>query len=375
MTSQKVEYLALDKLTLWSENPRDPLSAAASDKDVVDIATSDRRGRWALKKLAEQMGDSYDFSEIPTVVYHGKTPVVYDGNRRVILGKLFNNLVESATPINFPIPNIPLKIPCNVCSKDIALKHVLRKHGESGSWHPLERDIFLHKHMGEPKSNFLILDEATGIISNNPSMNKGFVKDEVFRESNLNDLGFYTDSGELKSKHKKDEVTDILSDLVNKVESKEITTRENRGQVFGVLNPTTKKIIQNNSDKIKRKVGAISSNRTTPTLPKKKRTPIVKVKDLELFGETLSLKSGDVNNLYRDIDTLYKFYKNPKSATSSTFHVLIRMALRLLCEIAAQDHNKSLDQYVRENYDIAKNTLDKDVKTFLANQQVKKESI
>jgi len=117
------------------------------------------------------MGDYYDFSELPTVVYHGKKPIVYDGNRRIVLGKIKHGYVTIPKGTVIQIPNFPENIPCNVCTKKIALNNVYRKHSDSGSWQPLERDIFLHKFMGEEKSPFLILEEDTAIISKNPHLN------------------------------------------------------------------------------------------------------------------------------------------------------------------------------------------------------------
>lgn len=82
---QEVTPLKLEDLVLWTENPRDPIDAAATDQDIVDRALKDKRSKWKLPKLAKEMGNHYDYSELPTVVYHGKKPVVYDGNRRIFL--------------------------------------------------------------------------------------------------------------------------------------------------------------------------------------------------------------------------------------------------------------------------------------------------
>ena len=83
---QRVEILRLEDLVLWTENPRDPIDKDASDQDIVDRALLDKSAKWTLPKLAREMGEYYDFSELPTVVFHGDKPIVYDGNRRIILG-------------------------------------------------------------------------------------------------------------------------------------------------------------------------------------------------------------------------------------------------------------------------------------------------
>jgi len=202
--SQEVKYLKLKDLVLWTENPRDSIDSSAKDQEIVDRAINDSNAKWTLNNLAKEMGDYYDLSELPTVVFHKKKPIVYDGNRRIILGKIQHKFVKVSKDYKLDeLPEIPLNIPCNVCSKDIALKNVLRKHGESGSWSPLDRDIFLHKFMNKPKSTFLKIEEATNLVSLNPHMNKGFVKNEILTNEKLIELGLDFDGDDFLSKHNK----------------------------------------------------------------------------------------------------------------------------------------------------------------------------
>lgn len=219
---QEVKNLKVGDLVLWTENPRDPIDQTASNQDITARAFEDRSSKWKLNNLADKMGEIYDFSELPTVVFHGKTPVVYDGNRRMILAMLKLELVTAEGFDISKIPIVPETIPCNVCKKDIALKNILRKHSDSGSWLPLDRDIFLHKHLGQKKSPFLILEEQTQIISKNPHMNKGFVKKELFKESQLKKLGFNTDNGKLRTLHDDKEATKILSNISEKIREKRL---------------------------------------------------------------------------------------------------------------------------------------------------------
>jgi len=243
---QEVKYINIKDLVLWTENPRDPIDKNASDQDIVDRALDDNLNKWSLKKLSKEMGDYYDFSELPTVVYHGDKPVAYDGNRRIILGKIKHNLVTVQEQETISIPDFPKKIPCNVCIEKIALNNVFRKHSDSGSWLPLERDMFLHKFLGKEKSLFLLLEEDTGIISANPHLNQRFVKEELFKEENLNAIGFYVKNGKLFSIHNDQEGQSILLDLSNKIKNKVITTRKNRGKVIEVLDPSSQKLIDQN---------------------------------------------------------------------------------------------------------------------------------
>ena len=355
--SQEVKYIKLADLVLWTENPRDPIDDEASDQDVVNKAFEDKLSKWTLSSLAREMGDYYDLSELPTVVYHNGRPIVYDGNRRIVLGKLKLGLVKIPTKTNIRIPDFPNDIPCNVCSQDIALKNVYRKHSGTGSWLPLERDIFLHKFMKEAKSPFLILDEATGIITANPYLNQGFVRDEIFKEENLKSLGFTIKNDALHSRHTEGEALSILTDLSNKIEDKTITTRKNRGKVLEVLSTPSQQLINNNKNRELRPINNLKINSGSTQGAKQKQSRRTPKKDSEIFGGKLYLRIGEVSNLYRDIMDLHRFYTDNKNTLSQSFPSLIRMSLRLLCETAAKDQRISLDSYVKNNFDNAKSML------------------
>lgn len=266
--SQQIEEIGIDKLVLWTENPRDPIDPNSSDQDIADKAWKDEHSKWNLMKLAKEMQDLYDFSELPTVVYHGNKPVVYDGNRRMILAKLKHELVELPDFDKTKLPHIPKIIPCNVCDKDIAIKNVFRKHGDSGSWSPLDRDIFINKYMDGPKSTFLKIDEATGIISNNPHLNQVFVKNEIFTNEKLKEMGFEFNQDNLESKHSKSEAKSILEDISNKVASKTITTRKSRGKIIDVLDKSSRSLIENNKKNPLSKIQILTSVKSITTTKK-----------------------------------------------------------------------------------------------------------
>lgn len=370
---QEVKYINIRELVLWTENPRDPIDENAVDQDIVNRALDDNLQKWTLAKLAKEMGAYYDFSELPTVVYHGKKPVVYDGNRRIILGKIKHGLVTAPDGAKTEIPEFPEEIPCNVCAEQIALNNVYRKHSDTGSWQPLERDIFLNKFMGKEKSLLLTLEEETGIISANPHLNQRFVKDEIFKEEILKSMGFNFVNGKLYSVHNDNEARSILSDISKKIEEKVITTRKNRGKVVEVLDPVSQKLIDQNK---KNKPRLTSLSFAAKPAPNRKRQSRRTTKNVtELFGGKLYLRIGEVSNLYRDISDLYEFYIKKKAQLSLTFPSIIRMSLRLLCETAAKDKNSKLENYIKNFFGQAKSTLDKDVKTTLANQNVKEESL
>lgn len=372
--NQEVKYIKIKDLVLWTENPRDPIDPNATDQDIVNKAFDDKLSKWSLAKLAVEMGDHYDFSELPTVVYEGGKPIVYDGNRRIILGKIKLGYVNSPNEVKVVIPDFPEEIPCNVCAKKIALENVYRKHSDTGSWDPLERDIFLHKFMGREKSALLILEEDTGIVSANPHLNQRFVKDEIFTDENLRAIGFAIQNGRLHTIHSDEEAGTILADISQKVANKAITTRKNRGKVRDVLDTSSQQIIARNKNKELQPYTADftdSENRyRKPRLARR-----TKKNQNEIFGGDLYLRMGSVNNIYRDIVDLYQFYIDNMFKLSPSFAALVRMSLRLFCETAANDEGKNLAQYVEGNFDEAKKTLSQDIKTTLAAQNVKKETL
>jgi len=372
---QEVRSLKLEDLVLWTENPRDSIDETATDQDIVNRALADERSKWNLPKLAKEMGNHYDYSELPTVVFHGKKPVVYDGNRRIILGKIKHKLVSVDGFDTASIPSFPNEIPCNVCSKDIALQNVYRKHADSGSWLPLERDVFLNKHMKKEKTPFLIMEESTGIISANPHLNQRFVKEEIFREDILTKLGISFSGEKILSKHSPAETQAILDDISKKVKEKEISTRKNRGQVLEVLEPSSQQIIEEHKRHKLRDVNVKAESAVIVGTTKQKQSKRIRTKATGIFGGQLYLRIGGASNLYRDIYDLHTYYTDNKNSLSDTFPTLIRMALRLLCETAAKDCKQDMDKYIKARFQNAKGTLDQDAKTTLSNNNVTEKSI
>lgn len=374
MGSQEIRSIKVEELVLWTENPRDPIDSNAKDQDIVDMAIRDRSGLWKLSRLASQMGDYYDFSEIPIVVYEDNKPVVYDGNRRVILAKISKGLVSTASEIK-ALPLVPDSIPCNVCDKETAINSVLRKHGTTGSWRPLERDRFIQKYKGGVKSDFIVIEETTGLISSHEKMNQGFVKDEVFSPSNLSRLGLRIVDGQLETQHSEEELSQLLDDLCSKIERNYLSTRKSRGNVLSVLDDENKQLIENNKNNPFYHIGEGVCTSEKETNNKGRKTKRTKATSPQLFGKSLSLKPGEVNNLYRDICELYSFYLINKSHLSHSFTSVIRMSLRLLCETAAKDISVVIADYVSSYFSRAKKSLSKDEKTLLSVNNVTDSSL
>lgn len=382
--SQHVENIKVKDLVLWTENPRDPITENSLDADVIQRAVKDPKNKWDLKKFAHDMGEYYDFSELPIVVYKGGKPVVYDGNRRVVLAKIKLGFV-TVPGFDETLPDVPSELPCNVCSEDVALKSVYRKHVLlRNSWGTLERDIFAHKYLHENKSVFLLFDEGTGgFISQNPEMNQGFVRKEILTENLLTEMGFSFDDGHLLTKHTDEEVFVLLNNLLDKIKSKTISTRgEYRGKPLSVLDQRVKDIIASNKDNDYRSYTPRTNYRVhiqtpdTPIKPEPRKTRITKSARIPLFGEKLVLKSGNVNNLYSDILGLYNLLPSEKHAFSSCVYAIFRMSLRLLCEAAMKELGyNDIKDYINKFYPIAKKKMDKDIATLLSSQNVRQETL
>lgn len=382
--SQHVENIKVKDLVLWTENPRDPIQENSLDIDVIQRAVNDPKSKWDLKKLASDMGEYYDFSELPIVVYKGGKPIVYDGNRRVVLAKIKLGFI-SVPGFDVTLPDVPSELPCNVCSEDVALKSVYRKHVLlRNSWGAIERDIFAHKYLHENKSVFLMFDEGTGgFITRNPEMNQGFVRKEVLTENLLSEMGFSFENGQLLTKHTDDEVRVLLDNLLDKIKTKVISTRgEYRGKPLSVLDQRVKDIISSNKENTPRpytpQVSSKIENPIVSTLPKPehRKTRITKSAKIPLFGEKLLLKPGNVNNLYSDILGLYNLLSTDKQAFSSCVYAIFRMSLRLLCETASKELGYSdIKDYIDKYYPTAKKKMSQDVTTLLSSQNVKGETL
>lgn len=370
MSEQKIVDIPVADLNLWTENPRDPIEVECTDFEIISRAISESKNKWNLQKLIKEMGEFYDMSELPTVVIIDKEYVVYDGNRRMAVLKYLQNkeLYEDLEgSLYFDEEPTELRnltnIPCNVCDIDTALINIERKHTNSGDWGRLERDYFILKHLNKEQSHFISLDEQTGIVTDNPKMNKRFVKDEILTKENLAEIGFHYDKNQFISNYPKATSKKIVEAIVSLVNDGIVSTRKNRKKLKEPLLttfPDLKKTIKA-YDKSKKSQPLVYQKENVG-LKKKKSTPRKTPKSKEnetLFGKTLVLKTGKVNDLYRAILNIYeKNDKDPKILP------IIGMSMRLITEVAARvyfDENdptkSSKDQLYNDFLKIAKTDM------------------
>lgn len=419
---QKVEEIPLSQLRLWTENPRDPLDGDMTNEEIIAHALHDNKGRWNLRKLAKRMGNHYDLSELPTVVRikEGDEPRyrVYDGNRRVILALLQQEGFPEEGD-QFELPLVPAQLPCNVCDRDTALAHVLRKHAGSGTWGRYERDLFMHRYMNADKSVLVRLQELANAVTRWPELNKRYVKDEVLNDRHLREMGLdpefedYGVSSEMMDK--------LLQSIATALREGRIDTRKNRNDPVSVLPQDLLDEIRQNREshpagrKMRHARSADGKTGRQPATEEtsyssrighedpqetalfpeqerseqggstgSRRTRQAHRKSLAVFGGVLPLRPGAVNNIYRTLDELWNLNEQGKLKNSQSFVAVFRMGLRLLAETATAEDiggkDPDLSMYVDKYAAKAKKNLrhradGKDVVTYLDSQSLSPENM
>jgi hypothetical protein len=149
-----------------------------------------------------------------------------------------------------------------------------------------------------------------------------------------------------------------------------------------VLDEKTRRVITNNSDNRYSPTELCADCQSDITVlgikSPVRKTRITKHGALkEIFGGTLLLKHGDINDLYSDITKLNQFYLKSPKELSKSFPAIIRMSLRLLCESAAKDGDKdqSIDNYIIKNFEKAKSNLEQDIRTLLSELNINQKTL
>lgn len=381
---QKVKELSISRLVLWSENPRDPLPDRKIGREndrIIRRAIKDVDKSWKLLSLLKTMGEMYDSSDLPIVVMKDGHPIVYDGNRRVILAMIKHNekylkLLSNSERRKLEGFDVDKKLYCDVCTEATALKLIIRKHADSGSWKPIQQGLFRMRYMGESPSILLQINSLTdGAIEKSKMLNQRFVEEEVFIKSHLESLGISVEGDSIKSAYPKDELVGILRDIFKLIEKGDISTRNRPalGELPSLLSERSQALCSSRKDQprvytekyVPIEPAPIEAGEREEKAVPQKRTPRSKMYETPLFGGPLSLKDSPVNNLYREVEALDKLItKNVGKGLTEDAYIVIRMALRLLCETAWKDLKKEgLEQYLKDYFKAAKAKLSKGEKT------------
>jgi hypothetical protein len=371
--SYKDRILKVSELFLDESNPRFP--EVRNQRDAIDAMLEDQGD-----KIANLAMDIYSNGLNPSsrlIVFKEKNRFTDgDGNRRLTALKILEtpSLADSYPRIKKKIQQIlgtkgsvPTEVSCVVfMQRKQARRWIENNHdGEQEGrgvvrWNAEQKDRF----RGKPSIGLAALDEL--------SASNEITDDDRSRinKSTLDRLLEYKDSktalsisrdGEKFIFGDKEKLKRAVLGLRDQKVDRVYTSAKGRNYLADVL-----------SDREK---DADNNERENNSLKGKQRSRRTKGQGVKPFGGGVFLKTGPVNNLYRDIESLfYHFARNRKSFTES-FIVLFRMALRVLAETAAKEVNKDLQGYLRDEFDSAKKLLDQNAKTTLANQGIRKETI
>lgn len=350
--SQDVREIPLDQLHMWTENPRDPVDAGMSDRDVILRAIENGSGNWNLDRMLAEIGDEYYCNELPVVVEGEGGYVVYDGNRRIAVIKCLRDpeLYQAATS-RLPLFDAPPSLasldslPCDVCDRETALTIVERTHASSGKWGKLQYEQFLHVHRGAPKGRLMALDEAgRGIVSSTPRLNEEYVQQRLLSESSLNPVGLSIRDGVLRSVHEEDETHRIIRDMARVMEKGLSRARDNPGNLRAAL----QELDPEHYAEV-RPYGQDASRAVTPRhdgpVPaaqrkRVRRRPVKPPTREKLFGGPLAPRGDRSNAMYRAIEAIHEMYLRDVSANSFLLP-FIGFSMRLLLETVAQEYYAS----------------------------------
>lgn len=369
----KDRILKVSELFLDESNPRFP--EVRNQRDAIEAMLEDQGD-----KIANLAMDIYSNGLNPSsrlIVFKEKNRFTDgDGNRRLTALKILEtpSLADSYPRIKKKIQQIlatkgsvPTEVSCVVfMQRKQARRWIENNHdGEQEGrgvvrWNAEQKDRF----RGKPSIGLAALDELSAsneITDDDRSRINKSTLDRLLEYKNSKAALSISRDGEKFIFGDKDKLKLAVLGLRDQKVDRVYTSAKGKDYLSEVLSDRTKEADNNEGEKNSLK-GKTRSRRT-------------KGQGFEPFGGGVSLKIGPVNNLYRDIESLfYHFARNRKSFTES-FIVLFRMALRVLAETAAKEVNKDLQGYLRDGFDSAKKLLDQNTKTTLSNQGIRKETI
>ena len=400
------ETIKVADLHLDRKNPRFP--PVNSQREAIDAILMDQGEKIVVLAL-----DIYQYGLNPSVKLiifkEGENFVDGDGNRRLTALKLLEtpSLADAFPKIRKKIDailkkpgTVPAEVGCVVFSSRKAARHWISiNHGgeQEGrgqiTWDAEQKDRFEHK----PSIGLEALDLLT---------NMGYItaKDKSrINKSTLDRLLSYKGVKSILSISKKNDrfvfgdvnyLRKTILQLMG-VTVDEVYTAEKGNKFIQEAIASTEALPLESADVLPLESTEVLSLEPTGTHPldvgekftddpegspneefsQGSRTRRVKKPSLRIFGGKLSLEKGHVNNLYRDIESLSDFHHVERSRLSLDFIVIIRMSLRMLVETAAKEVDKSLRNYLTDNFDLAKKSLNQNERTTLSNQNVTKDSI
>lgn len=380
--SHKEQIFKISGISLDQENPRFPPSN--SQREAIEAMLRDQGDK--IVKLAQ---DIFLFGLNPSVKLilfkDGSRFIDGDGNRRLTALKILEtpSLADSFPKIRKKIDTlvkkagvVPTEVGCVVFRNREETRHWIEiNHGgeQEGrgqiNWNPEQKDRFERKPSIGLEALDLLVHGGLVTTDDKAQVNKSTLDRLLSFKEVKSELAISKNGGHYRFGNIEDLKKVVLNLRGSKVD--EVYTAE-KGKKF--LQDAIS--VRESGDFGPDKSGSANLGKSdTESSVNGKRSPRTKTPSISVFGGNLSLKSGHVNNLYRDVDSIYSFYQAEKERLSKDFIVIFRMSLRLLAETAAKEVNANLSEYLKDNFDDAKRSLDSNGKTTLSSQSVNKNMI
>lgn len=390
----KVERIAIKNLTLWDENAR--FSDQYFNLPEEELLKHFLAPHFQIIKLAGEMGKDADLPQLEKLVVwrFGDRNIVLEGNRRAAAYKLIINpkltgghedkFADIAKKIGIT-ENFELEC---IVTDDLeqGYRFIERKHLNNNnevSWG--SNEIAHHKkRRGKAGEKELIRVGITKAVHKTNLANE--LKEAVLGPGYVTTFwrligqtpaqeffGFsFDDDKKLKIKDKdfENKLRVIVWDVLKSGKySGKLFSRLNNKEISGYL----QSIADQDYDRVSREIKEAESKKpkelvgqektTLASVLRLRKTPVTKDSS-ELFGRTLVLESGKVNDLYRALVDIYK-----KSQGNDAALPFLGMALRLLVEIAARVYYEKQGQGQKAKKDQIGETFLKEAKKQLKQQQ------
>ena len=377
--------IKIKDLRLWDENPRFPEEFfKKSESELIEFLFKKENKK--MFDLADSISENFSLIPIENLIVWKSEQglIVLEGNRRVAIYKLLNKpdmVSDSKITSYFKEKSVQVQVTANfevecivVEDKEEGLKYVKLKHLEKGysNWQESER-INFQKRIGISMNDKEIIKTEIIKIVRGLNLPRELI-DSVLGPGNL--TTFYriiasTPASDYFNYIIKDDtltienielfkekliliiwqIVDKKDSEGNPINSRSLNTNDDIRKYLDSLN--LKKNYSILKEKIdnsyKEKVDLFGKKSKVFVLPNTngskniKKTPIL-LPDDKLFGKTLSLKQGAVNNMYRAIDRIYEQNKS-NDVYLGTVLPILGMSLRLILDIAAREyyleHDKS----------------------------------
>lgn len=360
----KKKDLPIKDLALWDENARfSDQYFGLTEEDLLKYFLT---GKFQVLKLAGEMEKDADLPQLEKIVvwHFNDRNIVLEGNRRVATYKLLadpklaGNQENKFSKINSKINlSDDFELECLV-TEDLeeGYRFIERKHlnqNNEVSWG--SNEIAHHKERrGKAGEKELIRVGITKVVNNLGIANEltesvlgpGYVTTfwRLVGQTPAQDFFGFSFDGNKKLKIKDADFEKKLKVVVWDV----LKNGQYNGKLFSRLNNKEildylKSISDKDYNRASTEIKEAESKKQTDLFGKvgistdyklriARKTPVTKTAD-ELFGRTLSLQQGKVNDLYRALVDVDK-----KSQNNDAVLPFLGMALRLLVEIAARVH-------------------------------------